>query len=294
MHDQLHRPRRAARAARLRRRDAGLEDELSPDSAGRSEGQGASVQGWAIVENQTDNDWNNVQLSLVSGRPISFIQDLYQPLYIPRPVVQPELYASLRPQTYEAGMAGEKKRRRQMRDGVAAASRDAAWTRSACRSSRPEPPMAGRASRWQPQGRCCRQPMDADCFGRIRSPPPPKSASSSNTPSATSRLPRQKSAMLPIITDHVEVEKLSIYNASVLPKNPLNGARVKNTTDKHLLQGPITVLEAAPTPAMRASTTSRRDRSGCSATASICRCSSTRRRIQATAESSPARSSRAC
>src|SRR5205823_2193 len=29
--------------------------------------------GWAIVENQTDNDWSNVQLSLVSGRPISFI-----------------------------------------------------------------------------------------------------------------------------------------------------------------------------------------------------------------------------
>jgi hypothetical protein len=56
-------------------------------------------------------------------------------------------------------------------------------------------------------------------------------------------LPRQKSAMLPIITDDVECEKLSIYNASVLPKNPLNGARIKNTTGKHLLQGPITVLE---------------------------------------------------
>ena len=45
-----------------------------------------------------------MQLSLVSGRPISFIQDLYQPLYVPRPVVQPELYASLRPQTYDAGI----------------------------------------------------------------------------------------------------------------------------------------------------------------------------------------------
>jgi len=56
-----------------------------------------SLQGWAIVENQTDNDWNNVQLSLVSGRPISFVEDLYQPLYVPRPVVEPELFASLRP-----------------------------------------------------------------------------------------------------------------------------------------------------------------------------------------------------
>ena len=63
-----------------------------------------AIQGWAIVENQTDNDWNNVQLSLVCGRPISFVQDLYQPLYVPRPVVQPELYASLRPQTYDEGL----------------------------------------------------------------------------------------------------------------------------------------------------------------------------------------------
>src|SRR5262245_29107758 len=50
------------------------------------------LQGWAIVENQTPQDWRNVTLSLVSGRPISFAMDLYQPLYNPRPVVQPELY----------------------------------------------------------------------------------------------------------------------------------------------------------------------------------------------------------
>ena len=43
------------------------------------------IQGWAIVENQTESDWNNVSLSLVSGRPISFMMDLYQPLYVPRP-----------------------------------------------------------------------------------------------------------------------------------------------------------------------------------------------------------------
>ena len=56
-------------------------------------------------------------------------------------------------------------------------------------------------------------------------------------------LARQKSAMLPIVTDTVGIERLSIYNASVLPRNPLNGVRLKNTTGKHLLQGPITVLD---------------------------------------------------
>jgi hypothetical protein len=43
------------------------------------------LQGWASVENTSDSDWKDVELSLVSGRPISFIQDLYTPLYMPRP-----------------------------------------------------------------------------------------------------------------------------------------------------------------------------------------------------------------
>src|SRR5207247_2486377 len=40
------------------------------------------LQGWAVVENPTDEDWNTVRMALVSGRPISFQMDLYQPLYI--------------------------------------------------------------------------------------------------------------------------------------------------------------------------------------------------------------------
>jgi hypothetical protein len=63
------------------------------------------LQGWAIVENTTEEDWNGVQLALVSGRPISFVMDLYEPLYIRRPVVEPELFASLRPQKYDQSLA---------------------------------------------------------------------------------------------------------------------------------------------------------------------------------------------
>ncbi len=60
------------------------------------------LQGWAMVENPTDEDWTNVKMALVSGRPISFKMDLYNPLYISRPVVEPELFASLRPVTTPA------------------------------------------------------------------------------------------------------------------------------------------------------------------------------------------------
>ena len=191
------------------------------------------LQGWAIVENQTDNDWNNVQLSLVSGRPISFIQDLYQPLYIPRPVVKPELYASLKPQMYEEGMR----------------ERSVAIDRA---EQKMEMRRGGRAP-------AAAAPMDANesLMGAAEEGARIDPTASVASVASAARigelfqytvgnvsLPRQKSAMIPIITDPVEVERLSIYNMNVLPKNPLNGARVKNTTDKHLLQGPITVFDA--------------------------------------------------
>src|SRR5207247_3458736 len=62
------------------------------------------LQGWAVVENTTDEDWNAVRMALISGRPISFQMNLYDALFIKRPVVEPELFASLRPPTYSGGL----------------------------------------------------------------------------------------------------------------------------------------------------------------------------------------------
>ena len=39
-------------------------------------GGAATLEGWAIVDNVTGEDWTGVQLSVVSGRPISFISRL--------------------------------------------------------------------------------------------------------------------------------------------------------------------------------------------------------------------------
>ena len=200
------------------------------------------LQGWAIVDNQTDNDWKDVRLSLVSGRPISFSQDLYQPLYVPRPTVVPELYASLRPQAYQAGQ------------------QQAATDGSQKAVEAPGSPEGSRR-------RSLRASLDSAVAG---APPPapaapvpsserPMNVSESVAPlSDTARvgelfqytvgnvsLARQKSAMIPIINDPIETEKLSIYNQAVLATHPLNGARIKNTTEdkKHLLQGPVTVFD---------------------------------------------------
>jgi hypothetical protein len=57
-------------------------------------------------------------------------------------------------------------------------------------------------------------------------------------------LPRQRSAMIPILNDPIQAQPLSIYNQSVQARFPLYGVRLINTTTKHLLQGPVTVFDA--------------------------------------------------
>ena len=208
------------------------------------------LQGWAIVENQTESDWNEVSLSLVSGRPISFIQNLYQPLYVPRPVVEPELYASLAPQAYGAGMELDDRRA----GGLGGRKVNAF---GAVAEDAKRPPNAARriAKAMAPQAE--RLGVDAYARGDELAGEPALNAAASITSLAAAAdvgelfqytvpavsLPRQRSAMIPIITDDIEVERLSIYNQQVQAKHPLNGALLNNTTGKHLLQGPLTVFD---------------------------------------------------
>jgi hypothetical protein len=56
-------------------------------------------------------------------------------------------------------------------------------------------------------------------------------------------LARQKSAMLPILDQSIEGQKVSIYNESVQAKHPLLGLKLKNTSGQPLTQGPITVYD---------------------------------------------------
>ena len=58
-------------------------------------------QGWAIVDNVSEEDWNNISLSMVSGSPVSFIQHIQRPFYRYRPVVGMQQDLKLAPQMYE-------------------------------------------------------------------------------------------------------------------------------------------------------------------------------------------------
>lgn len=50
-----------------------------------SDENSGTIQGWAIVSNVTGADWNNISFSLISGQPMSFTYDLYQPQFLTRP-----------------------------------------------------------------------------------------------------------------------------------------------------------------------------------------------------------------
>ena len=202
------------------------------------------VQGWATVENATEEDWNNVRLSLVSGRPISFRMDLYTPLYVPRPLEQLELYASLRPPSYEGGFAlpaaapppAEEARpgraQMKMRSGGGAADDAAAAKRVTA------PIFFGG------------EPYDVLDLTELGGAGVASVATAQqagelfayhiDTPVS---IPRQHSAMLPIVNQEVEATKVSIFNIATHPKYPLNGLELKNTTGLNLMQGPVTVFD---------------------------------------------------
>jgi hypothetical protein len=197
----------------------------------------AKIQGWAIVENQTDSDWHDAQLSLVSGRPISFVQELYAPLYLPRPVVKPELYAGLRPQTYESGIESPaSKAAEQPAPAPPSPPRARALAGAIPGKPRPE---SGPGTPFESESE---QPLDPTA-SVIAAAAAGQVGELFQYSMDQVSLPRQRSAMIPIIADSLAVERVSIYNQAVLPHHPLSGARLHNTTGKHLLQGPITVLD---------------------------------------------------
>ncbi|MCE9564797.1 MAG: hypothetical protein K8U57_22415 [Planctomycetes bacterium] len=62
------------------------------------------IQGWAVVDNTSDEDWTDVSLTLVAGLPVSFVHDLYTPRYIRRPVVEVKETTGVLPPLAESGV----------------------------------------------------------------------------------------------------------------------------------------------------------------------------------------------
>jgi hypothetical protein len=222
------------------------------------------LQGWALVENPTDEDWSGVKMALISGRPISFKMDLYNPLYVDRPVVEPELFASLRPVTYRGGfnargegLAHDGEMKKQLEEQLV--ERDAMSKNRALAAGGA---MKGAAKAESEFLRRSVDPNNADGkFARESAAEMGRRLATGSVGNAATAgalgdffqytidhpvsLARQKSAMLPIVGKDIEGQRVSIYNVNVQKTHPLLGLKFKNTSGAHLNQGPITVFEGS-------------------------------------------------
>src|ERR1019366_8501857 len=66
------------------------------------------LEGWAIVDNTSGDDWNNVRLAVVSGKPVSFITKLYEPRYVQRPFAELAENQAAAPVVYQGAMEAAK------------------------------------------------------------------------------------------------------------------------------------------------------------------------------------------
>jgi hypothetical protein len=188
-----------------------------------------TLEGWAIVDNTTGEDWTNVRLSLVSGKPISFISQLYPPKFITRLGAELAEDRPVAPTVYSGAVTG------------AAPAPVAAARRAGVTGGVPgegggvgggfyRPPSAGIAmaetSTVAPAGPATEI---ADLFEYSIATP------------VTVR--KDESAMMPFLQQKVSARKLIIYSDSSRP-NPFNAAELTNNTGKTLDGGPITVFDA--------------------------------------------------
>jgi hypothetical protein len=190
-----------------------------------------TLEGWAIVDNTTGDDWNNVRLALVSGRPISFISQLYQPRYAVRPTAELPEEAALAP-VVDTGALDEEKFRPSA--GLVVNER----LQSFAKAKRVPPPPAA-------------APAPASMAQTVMVEP-----SAISTASATElgelfeyristpiTIRKSESAMLPFLQDKITARRLLIYSDQS-SAHPLNAAEITNSTGKTLDGGPITVFDA--------------------------------------------------
>ncbi|MDX2116027.1 MAG: hypothetical protein SFZ24_10490 [Planctomycetota bacterium] len=210
--------------------------EARTGEAGAGRKQSFTLQGWAVVENTTDQDWENVRLSLASGRPVSFTMDLYQPLFTQRPVAPVPVLAGVGPRIYEGAMS--------MQRMAATAAAPAAADSSNMRF-RKEADGAGARSDGEivELGRELSGQDMIDYAAQAQAAAGSAGETFMYTVDAPVTLERQRSAMLPIVTTPVEGRRVSIYNEQSFARHPMRGVEFTNASD--LMPGPVSVMDGA-------------------------------------------------
>jgi hypothetical protein len=181
------------------------------------------LEGWAIVDNTSGDDWNNVRLAVVSGKPVSFITQLYAPRYVQRPFAELAENLAAAPMVYAGAMEAAK-------DEMGRAKAMPA-------------PQAVRAQ--------IASGMGGNAF-RVDAAAPSSFGATADTRQAGElfeysfampvTVKQGESAMLPFLQQKIGARKLLVYSDSY-GLNPRDAAELTNNTGKTLDGGPITVYD---------------------------------------------------
>ena len=221
-------------------------------------------QGWAIVDNVSEEDWQSVQLSLVSGSPISFIQNLQKPFYRYRPVVPTPQDLQLQPQIYEPQSGSGQVQTNISSQRIENLPKGTNFTSmlKAAPGTRPEGGFAvDGASGSENTFITDAQEVSnfrAGAVSQTKISDALMSANSGVSAAATGdeigdlfeyrieqpiTVERNRSALIPIVQTKMEGERVSVYNESVRQDRPFSGVLLQNTTNLTLESGSMTVLD---------------------------------------------------
>jgi hypothetical protein len=194
-------------------------------------------QGWAIVDNVSEEDWQGVQLSLVSGSPVSFIQNLQKPLYRYRPVIPIPDDLNLDPQIYDAEEGSGSGSGSGEATGFGSGSGDGGvlvnTTDAALGNNFMGGVQAGVASALLNEQGGVQTAATGSELGDLFE-------YKISNPVTVSR---NRSALIPIVQTRMEGERVSIYNESARADRPMGGMMLTNTTPLTFEGGSLTVLD---------------------------------------------------
>jgi hypothetical protein len=184
------------------------------------------LEGWAIVDNTTGEDWSGVRLALVSGRPVSFITNLYEPRMVARQTVELPGEEAAAPELHAAAVA----------DRMAVASEMAA----------PPAPTAAPMMRAQKAGAIGSGAGGGIGYGVSSIAQQAEAAERGELFEYSFATPvtvrNGESAMLPFLQQKIGARKLLILSVADT-EFPRNAAEITNSTGKTLDGGPITVFD---------------------------------------------------
>jgi hypothetical protein len=182
----------------------------------------ATLEGWAIIDNTSGEDWSNVKLSVVSGRPISFITQLYEPRYVTRPTAELAENQAVAPVVLQGALGSPPA----LREAFAINGLPRAAALDALKAKDPLMTESGQASSIAPTA-------GTRDLGELFE----------YSFSSPVSVKQGESAMLPFLQQKIGARKLLIYMES-FGLHPMNAAELANSTGKTLDGGPITVYDA--------------------------------------------------